>query len=298
MLISAGEASGDRYAAWLVDAVRQLDPDVRFFGCAGEHLKAAGCEAVVDAASLATVGLSEVLTDIPRIYGHFKHLLKEAERRRPKLAVLIDSPDFNLRVANRLRKLDIPVLYLVAPQAWAWRPWRTRQISRLVKRLLCIFPFEEAWFRERGVNAEYIGHPLARHIRTKTSKAEFFARWRLDPDRPLIALLPGSRRKEIARNLPPMLEAAAKLDAQKAMAVAPGGAGPNVAGLIEVSGPNVAWDLMAHADVSIVASGTVTVEAALLGAPMVVVYKVTQPTWRLGRLLVMGSPGTELEFAL
>ncbi len=286
MLISAGEASGDRYAAWLAEAVRQQDPQTNFFGCAGDHLKAAGCDVVVDAASLATVGLSEVLTDIPRIYGHFRRLLAEAEHRRPKLAVLVDSPDFNLRVAKRLEKIGVPVLYLVAPQAWAWRPWRTRQISRLVKRLLCIFPFEEAWFRERGVNAEYIGHPLAGRIQPATSREEFFARWNLRPDRPLVALLPGSRRKEIALNLPGMLEAAGQLDAQCALAVAPGVLGSGPPGLREVTGPSAAWNLMAHADVSIVASGTVTVEAALLGAPMVVVYRVTQPTWRLGRLLV------------
>jgi lipid-A-disaccharide synthase len=298
VLISAGEASGDRYAAWLVEAVRQRNPQINFFGCAGDRLKAAGCEVVVDAASLATVGLSEVLTEIPRIYGHFRHLLKEAEHRRPKLAVLVDSPDFNLRVAKRLKAIGVPVLYLVAPQAWAWRPWRTRQISRLVERLLCIFPFEEPWFRERGVNAEYIGHPLASRIRPATSREEFFTRWNLRPDRPLVALLPGSRRKEIALNLPGMLEAAAHLDAQCAIAVAPGASGQGATPAVtrasglepracrEVTGPAVAWDLMAHADVSIVASGTVTVEAALLGAPMVVVYRVTQPTWQLGRLLV------------
>ena len=291
VLISAGEASGDRYAAWLVEAVRRADPQVNFFGCAGDHLKAAGCEVIVDAASLSTVGLSEVLTDIPRIYGHFRRLLQEAERRRPKLAVLVDSPDFNLRVAKRLQKIGVPVLYLVAPQAWAWRPWRTRQIARLVERLLCIFPFEEAWFRERGVNAEYIGHPLAGRIQANTSREEFFARWNLRPDRPLIALLPGSRRKEIALNLPGMLDAVAKLNGHRsvqcAIAVAPGlPAGTLAAGITQVSGAAAAWDLMAHADVSIVASGTVTVEAALLGAPMVVVYRVTQPTWRLGRLLV------------
>jgi lipid-A-disaccharide synthase len=174
----------------------------------------------------------------------------------------------------------------VAPQAWAWRPWRTRQISRLVERLLCIFPFEEAWFRERGVKAEYIGHPLAGRIRQGTSREEFFARWKLRSDRPLVALLPGSRRKEIALNLPGMLAAAGQLDAQCAIARASGVCSSGVPGLTEVTGPDVAWDLMAHADVSIVASGTVTVEAALLGAPMVVVYRVTQPTWRLGRLLV------------
>jgi lipid-A-disaccharide synthase len=288
VLISAGEASGDRYAAWLAEAVRRQDPQASFFGCAGDRLRAAGCDVTVDAASLATVGLSEVLTDIPRIYGQFRRLLAEAERRRPKLAILVDSPDFNLRVAKHLKKIGVPVLYLVAPQAWAWRPWRTRQISRLVERLLCIFPFEESWFRDRGVNAEYIGHPLARRIQAATSREEFFARWNLRPDRPLVALLPGSRRKEIALNLPAMLDAANQVDAQFAVALAPGGAVPEglPPSITQIAGPAAAWDLMTHADVSIVASGTVTVEAALLGAPMVVVYRVTQPTWRLGRLLV------------
>jgi len=275
ILISAGEASGDRYAAWLAEAVRERNPESTFFGCAGERLRAAGCEAVVDAASLATVGLREVLGDIPRIYGEFRRLLDAAKRRRPKLAVLVDSPDFNLRVAKKLEGMGIPVLYLVAPQAWAWRPWRTRQIARLVRRLLCIFPFEEAWFRERGVNAEYIGHPLARRIRPTMSREEFFARWNLRNDRPLVGLFPGSRRKEIALNLPVMEEAAKKIDAQFMTASA-----------LSTQHSALSWDLLAHSDVSIVASGTVTIEAALLGAPMVVVYRVTQPTWRLGRLLV------------
>jgi lipid-A-disaccharide synthase len=285
VLISAGEASGDRYAAWLAEAVQKRDPSTNFFGCAGDRLKAAGCEVTIDAHSLATVGLREVLGDIPRIYGHFRHLLAEAERRKPRLAVLVDSPDFNLRVAKRLGRLGIPVLYLVAPQAWAWRPWRTRQIARLVKRLLCIFPFEEAWFRDRGVNAEYIGHPLARRIRPSLTREEFFQRWNLRPDVPVVGLLPGSRRGEIALNLPVMLEAAKLVNGQCVLAAAPG-AKVDAGGLPVVSGPTAAWDLLAYTDASIVASGTVTVEAALLGAPMVVVYRVTEPTWRFGRLLV------------
>ncbi len=238
----------------------------------------------MEAASLATVGLSEVLSDIPRIYGEFRRLLDAAERRRPELAVLVDSPDFNLRVAKKLERMGIPVLYLVAPQAWAWRPWRTRQISRLVQRLLCIFPFEESWFRDRGVNAEYIGHPLARRIRPSMSHDEFFARWKLRRDQPVVGLLPGSRRKEIAMNLPPMLAAAKQIQGQCVIAGAPhSGLGAVHEGLPVAEGT---WDLLAYADTSVVASGTVTVEAALLGAPMVVVYRVTQPTWRLGRLLV------------
>ncbi len=283
ILISAGEASGDRYAAWLVEKIRARAPETRFFGCAGEHLRDAGCEGVVRAEDLATVGLREVIGDIPRIYGEFRRLLAEAARRKPDLAVLVDAPDFNLRVAGRLKKLGVPVLYLVAPQAWAWRPWRTRQIARLVERLFCIFPFEERWFRERGVNAEYIGHPLAGRVRPSLTRAEFIDRWKLPQGRPLVALLPGSRRREIALNLPPMLEAARKLDAQCYIVSQTEG----LAAATEV--PTVTgdtWNALAHADSAIVASGTVTVEAALLGTPMVVVYRVTEPTWRLGRLLV------------
>ena len=214
ILISAGEASGDRYASWLLEAVRKRAPETTFFGCAGEELRAAGCEAVVRAETLSTVGLREVLGDIPRIYGEFRKMMAAAERRHPNLAVLVDSPDFNLRLAGRLRRLGVPVLYLVAPQAWAWRPWRARQIARLVKRLLCIFPFEEKWFCERGVNAEYIGHPLAGRVRPSQSRGEFLARWNLREDVPLVALLPGSRRREIALNLPRMIEAARQIRAQ------------------------------------------------------------------------------------
>ncbi len=284
-VMAAGYASGDRVAVGWWEAVRGRDPRVRFFGCAGDRLQAAGCEAVVDAASLATVGLREVLGDIPRIYGEFRKLLAAAGLRKPKLAVLVDSPDFNLRVAKKLVKMGIPVLYFVAPQAWAWRPWRARMIGRLVSRLLCIFPFEEAWFRERGVNAEYIGHPLARRIRPSVARPEFFTRWNLPDTKPLVGLLPGSRRGEIGLNLPVMLEAARKIDGQCVVAAAPG-SNVDAKGLPVMTGPTAAWDLLAHADASVVASGTVTVEAALLGAPMVVVYRVTQPTWRLGRLLV------------
>lgn len=283
ILISAGEASGDRYASWLLEAVRKTAPETAFFGCAGEELRAAGCEAVVRAETLSTVGLREVLGDIPRIYGEFRKMITAAERRHPNLAVLVDSPDFNLRLAGRLKRLGVPVLYLVAPQAWAWRPWRVRQIARLVKRLLCIFPFEEKWFCERGVNAEYIGHPLAGRVRPSQSRGEFLARWNLPVGVPLVALLPGSRRREIALNLPGMVEAARQIRGQCYLVAAPG-APVESAGFPTVTGAT--WDALAHADAAVVASGTVTVEAALLGTPMVVVYRVTQPTWRLGRLLV------------
>jgi lipid-A-disaccharide synthase len=283
ILISAGEASGDMYASWLMEKLQKRIPGVKFFGCAGEKLKALGCEAVVDAASIATVGLTEVIADLPRIYGEFKRLVQAAEQRRPDLAILVDSPDFNLRVASRMKKLGIPVLYLVAPQTWAWRPWRASKIARTVDKLLCIIPFEEAWFKKHGVkNVEYIGHPLALHVRASMPRAEFFKKWNLNPAQPLVPLLPGSRRREIAMNLPAMLKAAPDIHGQCVVVAAPG-AQIDAGGLPVIQG---AWDALANCGVAIVASGTVTIEAALLGAPMVVVYRVTQPTWRLGRLLV------------
>ena len=161
ILISAGEASGDRYAAMLVDELRRQWPDTRFFGCAGPRMRRAGVEAVIEAESLAVVGLVEVLAHLPRIWREYRKLLSALEQRRPELAILTDSPDFHLRLARRLKKQGVPVVYLVAPQVWAWRKGRIRGMRQTISRLLCIFPFEEAFFRENGLAACYIGHPLA-----------------------------------------------------------------------------------------------------------------------------------------
>lgn len=283
IFVSAGESSGDRYAAWFVEALRSRLPDAGFFGCAGERLREAGCEAVVRSESIAVVGLAEVLGEIPRVWRQYRRVVSEALARRPRLAVLVDAPDFNLRLARHLRRAGIPVLYLVAPQVWAWRPWRVRQIRRRVDRLLCIFPFEEPWFRERGVNAEYIGHPLVGRVAPRFSREAFFARHGLEAQRPLVALLPGSRRREAALNLPPMIAAARRLNAQSIVAA------PAALPLPELPVPVVrgmTYDALAHADVALVASGTATIETALLGTPMVAVYRVTEPSWLFGRLLV------------
>src|SRR6202521_2930827 len=161
ILVSAGEASGDLYAALLVEELRRLWPDAAFFGCTGPRLRAAGVQTAVDAASLAVVGLLEVIAHIPRIYGEYRKLLAAVREQKPDLAILTDSPDFHLRVARRLRQQGVPVVYLVAPQAWAWRKGRVKQMRRDISRLLGIFPFEEEFFRREGVDATYIGHPLA-----------------------------------------------------------------------------------------------------------------------------------------
>lgn len=283
VFISAGEASGDMYAAWLLDALRQRLPDLRAFGCAGPRLRASACEPLLHAEELAMVGLAEVATEIPRVWRSYRRLVREALDRRPDLAILVDSPDFNLRLARHIRRAGVPVLYLVAPQAWAWRPWRVRQLRRVADRLLCIFPFEEAWFRERGVKADYIGHPLTGRVRPQLTRDQFCHQHHLDPRRAIVVLLPGSRRREAALNLPPMAEAAAQLEAQVIIAV------PAELPLAATTVPVVrgaTYDAVANADLAIVASGTITIETAMLGTPMVVVYRVTQPTYYLGRLLV------------
>jgi lipid-A-disaccharide synthase len=294
ILVSAGEASGDLYASLVVEELRRIYPDAEFFGCTGPRLRKAGVRTLVDAASLAVVGLLEVVAHIPRIYGEYRKLLAEADRQKPDLAILTDSPDFHLRVARRLAGRGIPVVYLVAPQVWAWRKGRIRTIRRYIQRLLCIFPFEEQFFAQERVNASYIGHPLAGIVRPSLTRDEFFRKHRLASGRPLVSVLPGSRRGEAARHLPALLDAAERLYREKALnLVLPASTTTGVEFFRERMGRSPikviegeSWDAMAHADLALAASGTVTVEAALLGTPMVTFYKVTRPSWVAGKLLV------------
>ncbi len=225
VLISAGEASGDLYAAGLVEALRRRRPDLEFFGCAGPRMQKAGVRPVVDAHSLAVVGLVEVITHIPRIYGEYRKLLSAARAERPEVAILTDSPDFHLRVARQLKKLGIPVFYLVAPQVWAWRKGRLPLMRRTIDRLLCIFPFEPEFFARHGIEATYIGHPLTRLVKPSASRAELRRRFDIPEGTPLVALLPGSRTGEAARHLPILLDAVERLrtSAKNPSALHPGG---------------------------------------------------------------------------
>ena len=294
ILISAGEASGDLYAALLVEELRRRWPDARFFGCAGPRMRAAGVSTVVDASSLAVVGLVEVLEHIPRIYGEYRKLLAAASRTGPDLAILTDSPDFHLRLARKLRRQGIPVVYLVAPQVWAWRKGRLREMRRTLRHLLCIFPFEEEFFQSRGMPATYIGHPLAGVVRPTLSREEFFRKHRFPLSRPLISVLPGSRRGEAVRHLPPLLDAVERLYRDQAASFILPASVTTGAGFFQerIGGAPIkvvdgeSWDSLAHSDLALAASGTVTVEAALLGTPMVTYYKVTTASWLLGRMLV------------
>jgi lipid-A-disaccharide synthase len=298
ILVSAGEASGDHYAAGVVAHLRRLMPGAEFFGCTGAEMRAAGVRTVVDSASLSVLGLVEVLHHIPRIYGEFRKLVRAAETIRPAAAILTDSPDFHLRLAVKLRKMGIPVFYLVAPQAWAWRAGRARILQRNVNELHCIFPFEEKFFRDRGVNAHYIGHPLAGTVRPMLDRESFFLKHGIALDRPLITLCPGSRRGETARHLAPLREAVQRIAAQREatfVLAIPAGARERFGeefyepltrgGLVRIV-EGETRDAMAHSDVTLAASGTVAMEAALLGAPLVSFYRVTPLTWYIGRPLV------------
>ena len=294
ILVSAGEASGDLYASLVVAELARAIPGCEFFGCTGPRLRAAGVRTVVDAASLAVVGLLEVVSHIPRIYGEYRKLLAAAAGTRPDVAILTDSPDFHLRVARRLHRQGVPVVYLVAPQAWAWRKGRVAEMRRTIRRLLCIFPFEEEFFARQGVAATYIGHPLADLVSPNLSRDEFFRKHRLAAERPLVSVLPGSRRGESARHLPALLDAAERLYREQAVNLILPASATTGAGFFEsrvgrtpirvIEGES--WNAMAHSDLALAASGTVTVEAALLGTPMVTFYKVTNASWLAGKFLV------------
>ncbi len=299
VLISAGEASGDLYASGLVEALRREHPELEFFGCAGPRMQRAGVRAVVDASSLNVVGLVEVLLHIPRIYREYRKLVAAARSGRPEAAILTDSPDFHLRLAGRLKELKIPVIYLVAPQVWAWRKGRLPRMRRTIDRLLCIFPFEPEFFRKAGIDATYIGHPLTRLVKPSAPRPELRRRYGIQDGTRLIALLPGSRPGEAARHLPILLETAGRIrraagttTVRFVVAVPPGTVplGSNFRERISASSIQLlegkTWDVLACADLALAASGTVTIEATLLGTPMITFYRVNRLSWLMGRHMV------------
>jgi lipid-A-disaccharide synthase len=307
IFISAGEASGEAYGAQLIEAARSFG-GASFFGLGGAQMRAAGCEVAVESHEVTVVGLAEVVTHLPRIYSRFRQLLREIDRLKPRAAVLIDFPDFNFRLAKELHKRGIPVVYFVSPQLWAWRQSRLELVKKYVSKMLVIFPFEEQWYRERGVEAEYVGHPLAfcspqRAQSTATEREEYASKWGVDSNKQWIALLPGSRKGEIARNLGEMvsgafamgssyeyvLPVASTLDRGQLKAVVEGYRGQG--GGREFYVPHIhlvhgALEALRYSRAAVVASGTATVEAALVGTPFVVIYRLSGLTWRLGRRMV------------
>jgi lipid-A-disaccharide synthase len=295
LLVACGEPSGDLYAGDLVSKLRARGRDVEVFGLGGEHLALAGASLVADVKDLAVVGIMEVVRHLGRLRGVFRSVLREVDRRRPDLAVLVDYPDFNLRLARELKRRRIPVVYYVSPQVWAWRRGRVATIRDTVVHMIVIFPFEEALYRDAGVPVTFVGHPLVDLIRPAPDSRTFLADQGLDPSRQVLALLPGSRPQEVAQNLQPLaaalrLLATRRPELQFLMAIAPGldqrTLEPALAGLRVCALAGRAHEVMASATAGVVASGTATVEAALLDLPMVVVYRVSPLTYALGRPLV------------
>lgn len=288
ILISAGEASGEMYGAQLIEALRHLDPSLQFFGVGGDRMRAAGCDTVVDAKDLAVVGITEILSHLPKILGLYQHLIREADRRKPDLAIVIDSPAFNWRVARQMKRRGIPTVYYVAPQFWAWRQGRVRLIRHYIDKALVIFPFEEKFYRDRGVDATFVGHPLAELPHPTIERNDYAAQFHLDPAKPWITLMPGSRVKEVRMNLPTVLESAALLGSayEFLLPIAPTLDRDFLRSLIgshKITLVPEALPALWHSRAGIVASGTATVEAAMMNTPFVMVYRVSPLTYALGK---------------
>jgi len=307
VLISAGEASGEMYGAGLIRALRrlqasqlqpgqlqpgQLQPPMEFFGAGGERMRAAGCEIVLDCKDLSVVGITEILGRLPKIYKLFHHLIAQADQRQPYAAIVIDSPAFNWRVARAISKRGIPVIYYVAPQFWAWRQGRVKLLRKYIKKALVIFPFEEKFYRDRGVNAEFIGHPLADLPQPQISRGDYAAQNQLDPAKQWVAIMPGSRPKEVRMNLPAIVESVAKLGNgyEYLLPVAPTLnrdflrailAQYNAAASVHLVSESL--PALHHSRAGIIASGTATVEAAIMELPFVMVYRVSPLTYLLGK---------------
>jgi len=309
VIISAGEASGEMYGAQLIEALRRAaelcsagQPGaavLTFFGAGGERMAAAGCEIVVDAKDLAVVGITEVVRHLPKILGLYRKLIRAVDEKRPALAVVIDAPAFNWRVARQMRRRGIPVVYYVCPQFWAWRQGRVKLLRKYVNKALVIFPFEEKFYRDRGVDATFVGHPLADLPAPAITRDAYAAENQLDAGKVWITLMPGSRQKEVGMNLPTMLEAAERLEQERLGGgyefLLPVARTLDAAFLRELAEKRPAASLqrihlvsdalpaLFHSRAGIVASGTATVEAALMGTPFVMVYRVSRLTYALGK---------------
>jgi lipid-A-disaccharide synthase len=309
IFLSAGEASGEAYGALLISELKErcarAGVQPRFFGMGGERMEALGLERVVRSEDVAVMGITEVIRHMPRIYAEYRKLKAAVREQRPDVAVLIDFPDVHLRLAETFKRLGIPVIFFVSPQLWAWKKGRIKRVRRFVDRMLVIFPFEEPFYRERGVDAKYVGHPLADLALPSISREKFAEEDGLDPRNRWIALLPGSRIKEIRLNLPEMLRAARLLlerepKTEFLLPLAPTLTAEQtheVTLLLNVHGTfdgsrlplELVRDARAalfHARGSIVASGTATVEAALIGNPFVVVYRVSPVTYWVAKRVV------------
>jgi lipid-A-disaccharide synthase len=298
VLISCGEPSGDLYAGALAAEIRALDPSAVMSGFGSDRLREAGAELVGDFHGLSVTGLLEVAALLPRTYAMYRRLVAHAKKTRPDVFVAIDFPDFNFVLARAMKRLGVPVVYYISPQLWAWRRGRMKTMKRIADRVLVIFPFEEPIYRDAQVPVDWVGHPMLDLASNPEPRAPFLGRHGLDPAAPVIALLPGSRRNEVRQILPDLVEAAtlirhrvprAQFIAARAPHVSPDLFAPmkdlqsqGAAAVVDGAADSV----LAAADVALVASGTITVQAALHECPMVVVYRLSPVTYRLGKPFV------------
>jgi lipid-A-disaccharide synthase len=297
ILIVAGESSGDLHAAAVVTELKRRAPHLTIEGIGGDRMRQAGVRLHAHADDLAVVGLIEVAARLPAIWRAYRNMIRCLRDRRPDLVILVDFPDFNLKLARRAFRLGIPVVYFISPQVWAWRAGRVRLIAKYARRLLVIFPFEEDFYRERGVEALYVGHPLLDRLTPSPSMDEARRRLELEGTAPILGLLPGSRVGEIARHLPLLLKSARQLmigrpDLRVIIAVADGlpldliGSWLHQEAISARVVQGRSCEVMAASDLILVASGTATMEAAIIGTPMVIVYRLAFFSWLAARLLV------------
>jgi lipid-A-disaccharide synthase len=296
ILIIAGEESGDMRGAALVAAIKDLRPDVEFIGIAGARCRKEGVRTFADITDLAVIGFAEVIKNISRIKSIFDLTLKQAHTEKPSVAILVDYPGFNLRLAKELKKLGIKVVYYVSPQIWAWKESRVNIIKEVVDRMMVLFPFEKDLYKKHNYNADFVGHPLVEEAHATISRTDMFTSLGLNDKKPVLAILPGSREKEISRHLPIMLEAAALVQKEnpdvqllllKAKNLDHKTIDPFLANAPQ--GLKVSEDYynaLNASDAAIVCSGTATLETGLMQKPMVVIYKTSWLTWLIAKLVI------------
>jgi lipid-A-disaccharide synthase len=296
IMLVVGEASGDAHGAQLVDALHEKEPALKVYGVGGEQLQRTRFETLFSVAKLTGMGLVELAGNLKNLWRAYSILKQALRERRPNLLVLIDFPEFNLRLARYAKSLRIPVLYYVSPQIWAWRKGRVRQIARWVDRMAVIFPFEAPFYQRHGINATFVGHPLLETVKADKSREETLAKLGLDPQQPVIALLPGSRLAEISQHLPVMRDAAVRHRRERRVQFfcvrATTIAAAEVLSILDGSAPSISvvdsdrYNAVHAADLVWTASGTATLETALLGRPMIIVYRVSWLTYWIARWLV------------
>jgi lipid-A-disaccharide synthase len=296
VLIVAGENSGEKYGARLVQEFRKLQPSASFFGIGGKEMKKEGVDLLFSIKELALVGAFEVVTHLPRLRNIFNRLKIEIARRKPAASILIDSPDFNLRLAKVLKKRSIPVLYYISPTVWAWRKGRLKTIKRSVDKMMLIFPFEEKIYKEQKIPAVYVGHPLREILELSLSREEFFKKYSLDPSKKIFALLPGSRKSELAFHMPVLVEALKQIQeefpAQFLLLKAENIDDQQISGFLPSSIDTMRilvrdkYEAMAFSNIVLAACGTANLEAALLETPFISFYRILPLTYLLGRPFV------------